>query len=106
MSDLASSIQIIQMTRPRITMTDLVAMFNPVPEFEFNEGKKWFYTIKESGSLDDGKTLEGNLICVEANNPIQAEDAAYQGLMESINHFRNYLSAADGEIVAEQVPIH
>lgn len=99
---LSASIQIIQSTRQKLSMTELVAMFNPVPDFEFSENGKWFYTVKEANSLEDGKTVEGNLICVNASNPFEAEDRAYGGLMESINHFRNYLAAADVQITDEK----
>lgn len=99
MSDISASIQIIQSTRPRLTMPELVAMQNPVPCFEFNEHSKWFYTVKDEADFGEGKTLEGNLICVDASLPNDAEDLAQQGLLDSISHFRAHLAV--GEIETE-----
>lgn len=99
MSDISASIQIIQQSRARLTMSDLAALSNPSPFFEFNDHDKWFYSVICDGEFE-GKTLEGNLICVTASLPNQAEDLAMQGLEESINHFREYL--ATGKIETEQ----
>ena len=106
MSDIQASIQILQNTLPKINMQQLIDMPNPVPEFEFNCDNKWFYSVRDSADLDGGKLLDGNLICVEANSPSQAEDIAYSGLQDSIKHFCDYLSAADGEIVTEIKELH
>lgn len=104
MSDLSASIQIIQTTRPKITMDELVAMQNPMPHFEFNDHDNWFYTVIDEGEFGDGKTLEGNLICVTAGLPNEAEDLAHKGLLDSIKHFRDHLKV--GDIETETRPIH
>ena len=104
MSDISASIQVLQSTLPKLTMSEFIAMQNPVPRFEFNDHDKWFYSITEHDGFDGGKTLEGNLICVTASVPIEAEDLAQQGLLESIEYFKSHL--AIGEIETEERPIH
>lgn len=91
--DIQASISVLQATRPRLTMAELVALQNPVADFEFNQHGKWFYSVREENYMGPGSLLEGNLICVTATSPNKAEQLAQEGLLESIQHFTAYLSS-------------
>lgn len=102
--DIQASISVLQATRPRLTMADLVALKKPTPDFEFQDRDKWFYSVKEDGAMGEGSLLEGNLICVTAPSPLAAEQMAGDGLQESVNHFTAYLSVGP-EITTEARPV-
>lgn len=88
MEEVARIVQGLRLTRPSITLEQLLALESPLAEFEAHVPAEtgrdfWIYTI-------DGKTLDGEAMVVRASLPNQAESMAQEGLRDTIKAAKNY----------------
>jgi hypothetical protein len=88
MEEVARIVQGLRLTRPSITLEQLLALESPSAEFEAHvpaeRGRAWWiYTI-------DGKTLDGEAMVVRASLPGQAESLAQEGLRDTIRAARKF----------------
>lgn len=88
MEEVARIVQGLRLTRPTISLEQLLALESPLAEFEAHvpaeTGRDWWiYTI-------DGKMLDGEAMVIRASLPNQAESLAQEGLRDTIRAAKNY----------------
>jgi len=94
MDDVARILDGLRVTRPSLTVEQLLALDAPRAEFEahvpMNGGLDvWIYTV-------NGSTLDGDAMVVRAALVQQAERLAQEGLRHTIQYWRDYADT-DGD---------
>lgn len=88
MKEVSIIIEGLRITRPSITVEQLLALESPSADFEAHvpaeTGKDfWIYTV-------DGKLIDGEAMVVRALSPMTAETMAQEGLRDTIATYRKF----------------
>lgn len=88
MDEIARIIQGLRITRPSISIDELLALDSPSASFEAHVPAEtgqdfWIYTV-------NGNLIDGDAMVVRASLPVAAENLAQGGLMDTIKAAWNY----------------